>query len=47
MATWWMKKLGYRWTTIPGSQYVDGHERKDIVDYRQKTFLLRWMSLEE
>jgi hypothetical protein len=43
----WMKRLGYRWTTSPSGQYVDGHERKDVVDYRQKTFLLRWMSIEE
>ncbi|KAK2459403.1 hypothetical protein APHAL10511_008579 [Amanita phalloides] len=33
--------------TSPGGQYVDGHERKDIVDYHQKSFLLRWMSIEE
>jgi hypothetical protein len=47
MATWWMKHLGYRWTLAPGGQYVDEHERKDIVDYRQKKFLPRCMSLEE
>jgi hypothetical protein len=46
-ATWWMKRLGYRWTLALGGQYVDGHERKDIVDYWQKRFLPRWMSLEE
>jgi hypothetical protein len=46
-ATRWMKRLGYRWTLSPGGQYVDGHERKDIVDYRQKGFLPRWMSIEE
>jgi hypothetical protein len=33
MATRWMKHLGYRWTLSPCGQYVDGHERKDIVDY--------------
>jgi hypothetical protein len=43
----WMKHLGYRWTTTPSSQYVDGHERGDIVDYCQKTFLPWWMSIEE
>jgi hypothetical protein len=42
----WMKRLGYRWTTNPSGQYVDGHERKDVVDYRQKTFLPIWMSIE-
>jgi hypothetical protein len=43
----WMKCLGYRWMTNPSGQYVDGHEKKDVVDYRQKTFLPRWMSIEE
>jgi hypothetical protein len=42
-----MRQLGYRWTTIQGGQYVDGQEIKDIVDYHQITFLLRWMSIEE
>ncbi|KAF8221017.1 hypothetical protein L208DRAFT_1536349 [Tricholoma matsutake] len=42
----WMKCLGYRWTTNPIGQYVDGHERKDVVDYCQKTFLPIWMSIE-
>ena len=46
-ATRWLKRLDYRWMTSPGGQYVDGHERKDVVDYRQKTFLPRWMSIEE
>ena len=43
----WMKKLGYRWTVIPSGQYVDGHERVDVVDYCQKVFLPCWMSIEE
>ena len=43
----WMKCLGYRWTTTLSGQYVDGHERHDIVDYRQKTFLPQWMSIKE
>jgi hypothetical protein len=46
-AHWWMKRLGYRWMTNPSGQYVDGHERKDVVDYCQKTFLPWWMSIEE
>ena len=47
MATWWMKCLGYRWTLSLGGQYIDGYKRKDIVDYQQKGFLPRWMSIEE
>ena len=29
----WMHKMGYRWTKDPSGQYVDGHERADVVDY--------------
>ena len=32
-AQWWMKKLDYRWTYDPKGQYVDGHEREDVVEY--------------
>jgi len=35
----WMHKMGYRWTTTPKGQYVDGHEQEDIVAYRQNIFL--------
>ncbi|THH28435.1 hypothetical protein EUX98_g5746, partial [Antrodiella citrinella] len=37
----WMQseKLGYRWKPIPSGQYVDGHERKDVVKYRQQVYL--------
>jgi hypothetical protein len=35
----WMHELGYRWTFQPGGQYVDGHERLDVVNYRQNVFL--------
>ncbi|KAH9909445.1 uncharacterized protein B0H18DRAFT_1073967 [Fomitopsis serialis] len=35
----WMHVLDYRWTKTPSGQYVDGHEREDIVDYRDGIFL--------
>lgn len=35
----WMHTLGYRWAKSPSGQYVDGHERADVVAYRQKVFL--------
>ncbi|KZP15579.1 hypothetical protein FIBSPDRAFT_750052 [Athelia psychrophila] len=38
----WMHKLEYRWTLTPKGQYVDGHERPDVVDYRQNKFLPEW-----
>jgi hypothetical protein len=35
----WMRKIGYRWTAHPHGQYADGHERPNVVEYRNKTFL--------
>lgn len=29
----WMKHVGYRWSKTPTGQFVDGHERVDVVDY--------------
>lgn len=38
-ATSWLKSMGYRWMQEPSGQYVDGHERADVVDYRQTKYL--------
>jgi hypothetical protein len=35
----WMHMMDYRWTKTPSGQYVDGHERDDVVMYRQSKFL--------
>ncbi|TBU51333.1 hypothetical protein BD310DRAFT_971300 [Dichomitus squalens] len=35
----WMRHLDYRWTKTPNGQFVDGHERADVVEYRQSRFL--------
>lgn len=35
----WMHVLEYRWTKVPSGQYVDGHERDDVVHYRDDVFL--------
>lgn len=35
----WLIKMGYRWTKTLKGQYVDGHERDDVVQYRQQVFL--------
>lgn len=35
----WMHRLGYRWKKVPNGQYIDGHEREDVVHYRQDVFL--------
>ncbi|OJA21652.1 hypothetical protein AZE42_13631, partial [Rhizopogon vesiculosus] len=38
----WMENCGFRWTTAKNGQYVDGHERSDVVNYRQNKFLPAW-----
>lgn len=43
----WMKRLDYRWTLTPKGQYVDGHERPDVVDYRQNIFLPAWSKVKD
>ena len=43
----WMKKMDYRWTVNPKGQYIDGHEREDVVNYRNNIFLPSLVKLEE
>ncbi|KAH7904621.1 hypothetical protein BJ138DRAFT_1106667 [Hygrophoropsis aurantiaca] len=38
----WMKHLGYQWKTESRGQYSDGHERDDVVKYRQTVFIPTW-----
>ncbi|KAI5993567.1 hypothetical protein EDD15DRAFT_2367317 [Pisolithus albus] len=38
----WMGRLGYRWKKEPRGQYSDGHERNDVVAYRQTIFIPAW-----
>jgi hypothetical protein len=45
MAKCWMKHMSYRWTKTPAGQYVDGHERIDVVEYHQTKFLPIFMEL--
>ncbi|OBZ62739.1 hypothetical protein A0H81_15008 [Grifola frondosa] len=42
----WMFMMDYRWCKGPSGQYVDGHEREDVVAYRQTTFLPSLAELE-
>jgi len=37
----WMRRMGMRWMKTPKGQYVDGHERPDVVDYRQNNYIPR------
>jgi hypothetical protein len=42
----WMLSLDYRWRREQKGMYLDGHERQDVVDYRQNVFLRRWKDME-
>ncbi|KAJ7665798.1 hypothetical protein B0H17DRAFT_1210803 [Mycena rosella] len=46
MAQRWMKRMGYRWMKNPSGQFVDGHERDNIVYYCQTEFLPAFTRLE-
>ena len=35
----WLIKLGWRHTVVRKGVYMDGHERADVVRYRNDTFL--------
>ncbi|EDR04366.1 uncharacterized protein LACBIDRAFT_330618 [Laccaria bicolor S238N-H82] len=35
----WLIKLGWRYTQVKKGVYMDGHERDDVVKYRQDVFL--------
>ncbi|THV00602.1 hypothetical protein K435DRAFT_932378 [Dendrothele bispora CBS 962.96] len=37
----YLKRMGFRWTLAPKGQYVDGHERADVVWERQNVFIPR------
>ncbi|KAJ3885688.1 hypothetical protein GG344DRAFT_30820, partial [Lentinula edodes] len=42
----WMKALKFHWVRNHLGQYVDGHERVDVVHYRQQVFLPAWYRME-
>ncbi|KAJ7038487.1 hypothetical protein C8F04DRAFT_881469, partial [Mycena alexandri] len=42
----WMHALKFRWVTNHKGQYVDGHEREDVVRYQQEVFLPAWYKME-
>lgn len=43
----WMNVMGYRYGKEPEGMYIDGHEREDVVAYRQNVFLPLWAELEK
>jgi hypothetical protein len=42
----WLVKLGWKRTTIKKDVYLDGHERPDVVKYRQDEFLPQMLEYE-
>ena len=42
----WLVKLGWQRTTIKKGVYLDGHERSDVVKYRQDEFLPQMLEYE-
>ncbi|KAJ6617501.1 hypothetical protein B0H10DRAFT_1714855, partial [Mycena sp. CBHHK59/15] len=45
MAKRWMHALKFRWVKNHKGQYVDGHEREDVVHYCQEVFLPAWYQM--
>lgn len=39
----WLARMGLKHRRIGKGVYVDGHEREDVVKYRQKEFIPRWL----
>ncbi|KAF8748077.1 hypothetical protein RHS01_11078 [Rhizoctonia solani] len=35
----WLSRAGFSWRSEPVGQYFDGHERQDVVEYRQKVYI--------
>ncbi|KIO30087.1 hypothetical protein M407DRAFT_69583 [Tulasnella calospora MUT 4182] len=42
----WMHEMAYRYGRERNGQYVDGHEREDVVEYQKNVFLKRWDEFE-
>jgi hypothetical protein len=34
-----MKKIGFAYSTVQKGVYMDAHERQDVVEYRESTFI--------
>jgi hypothetical protein len=43
----YLNELGYRFTQPKKGQYADGHEREDVVYYREQVFLPQWHKIQD
>lgn len=41
----WLKLFSFRWRAEARGMYTDGHEREDVVKYRQEVFLPKYLDL--
>jgi hypothetical protein len=41
----YLQVLGYCYQSTPKGQYIDRHEREDVVNYRKQVFLLKWKEI--
>lgn len=43
-ARFWLNRMGLRYGRFGKGVFVDGHEREDVVQYRQSIFIPQWQS---
>ena len=43
----WLVKLGWRHTVFKRGVYMDGHERDDVKEYRQSTYIPKMREYEK
>ncbi|KIJ32776.1 hypothetical protein M422DRAFT_184091, partial [Sphaerobolus stellatus SS14] len=41
---WWLHKEGFKYTAHKKALYFDGHEREDVIAYRQSVFIPCWVA---
>jgi transposase len=42
----WLANLGFQWKKVRKGVYIDGHERADVVAYRENEFLPKFKSIQ-
>jgi len=42
----WLKQLGFQWKEVRKGIYIDGHEKPEVIFYRQQYFLPKWKEFE-
>lgn len=43
----WLKKLGFKHCRFTKGVFFDGHEREDVVDYRNTDFIPKWLEFRD